>query len=226
MTPPAVPISPSLLALAAHGVRLKVLAQIFPVLRHDVVGPLSNASLAAAMLRQTPEGADANALQQRCQRLAGDLTVMLDDGVTIVRELDQWLADNGARTNTAALLAECRKLMFSQLLLSRQSVVWPEDVAELELPQFTSRYLLLAWLLSLLQGMPADVVLTLDLSQPHAWHAHFSTHFSASFDADPAAPTETIDAQQVELLAAASGWRLERQAQGWSLHLPAPTPDK
>ena len=97
MTPPAVPISPSLLALAAHGVRLKVLAQIFPVLRHDVVGPLSNASLAAAMLRQSPEGADANALQQRCQRLAGDLTGMLDDGVAVVRELDQWLADNGAQ---------------------------------------------------------------------------------------------------------------------------------
>lgn len=223
MTPPAVPISPSLLALAAHGVRLKVLAQIFPVLRHDVVGPLSNASLAAAMLRQSPEGADANALQQRCQRLAGDLTGMLDDGVAVVRELDQWLADNGARTSTETLLRECRKLMFSQLLLSRQSVVWPEDVADEELPQFTSRYLLLAWLLSLLQAMPADVVLTLDLSQTHAWHAHFSSEFG---DDDVAAPATAITPQDVELLAAASGWRLERQAQGWSLHLPAPTPDK
>ncbi|CUJ71599.1 hypothetical protein [Achromobacter kerstersii] len=223
MTPPAVPISPSLLALAAHGVRLKVLAQIFPVLRHDVVGPLSNASLAAAMLRQSPEGADANALQQRCQRLAGDLTGMLDDGVAVVRELDQWLADNGARTSTETLLRECRKLMFSQLLLSRQSVVWPEDVADEELPQFTSRYLLLAWLLSLLQAMPADVVLTLDLSQTHAWHAHFSSKFG---DDDVAAPATAITPQDVELLAAASGWRLERQAQCWSLHLPAPTPDK
>ena len=49
------PTSDLLEALAAHGVRLKVLAQVFPVLRHEVVGPLSNATLAAAMLRQSPE---------------------------------------------------------------------------------------------------------------------------------------------------------------------------
>jgi len=43
--------------LAVKGVQLKVLSQIFPVLRHEVLGPLSSASLAAAMLRQAPEGA-------------------------------------------------------------------------------------------------------------------------------------------------------------------------
>ncbi|WP_231689520.1 hypothetical protein [Achromobacter piechaudii] len=231
-------------ALAAQGVRFKVLAQVFPVLRHEVVGPLSNATLATAMLRHSPEGANADALQQRCQRLAGDLTGMLEDSVTIVRELDQWLLDNGALTSTEALLNECRKLMFSHLLLSRHSVTWPQEVAQFELPQFTSRYLLLAWLLGLLSVLPSDAALTLDCSSAEVWHAHFPA-VSSSDTADagmsaagspaagspaagsPAAGSPATSAsitfapEEVELLAAASGWRLERAAQCWSLHLPA-----
>ncbi len=209
-------------ALAAQGVRFKVLAQVFPVLRHEVVGPLSNATLAAAMLRQSPEGADADTLQQRCQRLAGDLTGMLEDSVTIVRELDQWLLDSGAITSTQTLLRECRKLMFSHLLLSRHSIVWPEDVVDLQVPQYTSRYLLLAWLLSLLSTLPPDAALTLDCSRADAWHAHFPAQAdTAPADATPTPPTAFPPAD-IELLAAASGWRLERQAQCWSLHLPTP----
>lgn len=210
------PAAPLLQALAANGVRLKVLAQVFPVLRHEVVGPLSNATLAAAMLRQTPEGADAGALQQRCQRLAGDLTGMLEDSVNVVRDLDQWLTDNGALAPADALLRDCRKLMFSHLLLSRRSVAWPEEIAAVQLPQFTSRYLLLAWLLCLLPAMAADAELTLDFSQADVWHAHFSA--ALEFTADqPAA----FDPQEVELLASESGWRLERHAHCWSLRLPA-----
>lgn len=215
MTAVTMSISPSLAALAAHGVRLKVLAQVFPVLRHDVVGPLSNATLATAMLRQAPPGASADALQQRCERLAGDLNGMLEDGVNIVRDLDQWLADNGALTRTPALLRQCRKLVFSQLLLSRHTIIWPEDVADIELPQFAARYLLLGWLLCLLQQLPANASLTLDMSQADAWHAHFS----ATPDAPPALPASlTFDPQEIELLAQASGCRLERHAQSWSLH--------
>ncbi|NMK47376.1 hypothetical protein [Achromobacter sp. Bel] len=214
-------MSTSLQALAAHGVRLKVLAEVFPVLRHEVVGPLSNATLATAMLRQTPEGASPDALQQRCQRLAGDLTGMLEDSVAVVRELDQWLADQGAVASADALLRECRKLMFSHLLLSRRSVTWSESVASIELPTFASRYLLLAWLLCLLPALPADAELALDFSQADAWHARF-TAAPEFADAEPSA----FDPQEVELLAAASGWRLERQTHCWSLHLPASTPDK
>ncbi|PQZ59971.1 hypothetical protein CQ050_26745 [Achromobacter sp. MYb9] len=208
-------MSASLQALAAHGVRLKVLAQVFSVLRHEVVGPLSNATLAAAMLRQTPEGASPDALQQRCQRLAGDLTGMLEDSVAVVRDLDQWLADHGAIAPADALLSECRKLMFSHLLLSRRSVTWSETVAAVQLPTFASRYLLLAWLLCLLQALPADSDLALDFSQADAWHARFS----AAPDFSGVQPA-TFDPQEVELLADASGWRLVRQADCWSLHLP------
>lgn len=207
-----------LTALAARGVQFKVLSQIFPVLRHEVVGPLSNATLAAAMLRQSPDGANAEALQQRCHRLAGDLTGMLDDSVNVVRELDQWLADNGAITSTEDLLRDCRKLMFSHLLLSRHSIIWPEDVAAVQLPQFSSRYLLLAWLLCLLRELPADAGLTLDFSQAGVWRAHFPEGQPASAGAEQA---DVFDLQEVELLAAASGWRLERQALCWSLHAPA-----
>ncbi|MFY0480049.1 hypothetical protein [Achromobacter marplatensis] len=215
------PLSAPLQALAAHGVRLKVLAQVFPVLRHEVVGPLSNATLAAAMLRQTPEGASPDALQQRCQRLAGDLTGMLEDSVAVVRDLDQWLADQGAMAPADALLRECRKLMFSHLLLSRRSVTWSETVASVQLPTFASRYLLLAWLLCLLPALPADSDLALDFSQADVWHARFS----AAPDFSDVQPT-TFDPQEVELLADASGWRLVRQADCWSLHLPAPATDE
>ncbi|MFD4841651.1 hypothetical protein ACFWP0_29415 [Achromobacter sp. NPDC058515] len=206
-------------ALAARGVQFKVLAQIFPVLRHEVVGPLSNASLAAAMLRQTPDGANAEALQQRCQRLAGDLTGMLEESVGIVRELDQWLTDSGAIAFADDLFHECRKLLFSHLLLSRHSVRWPKDIAPAELPQFSSRYLVLTWLLCLLPLLPTDAELVLDTSEPGVWRARFPEG-----PAPAAAQPPAFDPREVELLAAAAGWRLERQAGCWSLHLPATSP--
>lgn len=205
----------SSLALAAHGVRFKVLAQIFPVLRHEAIAPLSNATLAAAMLRQTPDGADADTLLQRSQRLTSDLTHMLDDSVSVLRDLDQWLNDNGALLPVATLLQQCRKLLFSQLMWSKRRVRWPEDAAPKELPAFTSRYLLMAWVLGMLPWLPEGAEMVLDASDPDVWHAHFSS--------PPQAPESPplFDTRDVELLAAASGWRMERQPQRWSLHLPA-----
>ena len=205
----------SALALAAQGVRFKVLAQIFPVLRHEAIAPLSNATLAAAMLRQTPEGADADAVQQRAQRLASDLNHMLEESVAVVRDLDQWLIDNGALLPAATLLRQCRKLLFSQLMWSKRRVHWPDEAAAADLPAFTSRYLLMAWVLAMLPWLPEGAELALDAADPHVWHAHFST--------PPQTPDSPplFDAREVEQLAAASGWRLERQPQCWSLHLPA-----
>ncbi|WZB76947.1 hypothetical protein WJ972_17085 [Achromobacter insuavis] len=55
------------------------------MLRHEALAPLSNATLATAMLRQAPEGAEADALRQRTQRLAGDLHHMLEDSVDVLR---------------------------------------------------------------------------------------------------------------------------------------------
>lgn len=214
MTPPD-----TLGALAARGVQFKVLGQIFPVLRHDILGPLSNASLAAAMLRQAPEGAAADTVQQRCQRLAGDLSGLLEDGVDIVRELDQWLTDSGAMASADDLLQECRKLMFSHLLLARHNIRWPEYIAPVQLPRFSSRYLVLAWLLCLLPELAPDAELVLDTSEPGVWRARFPEGTASAAQAPAFKP------QEVELLAAASGWRLERQDGCWSLHLPdAPAP--
>lgn len=207
------------IALAVKGVQFKVLGQIFPVLRHEILGPLSNASLAAAMLRQTPEGADADAVQQRCQRLAGDLTSMLEDSVGVVRDLDQWMTDSGGTAMADDLFQECRMLMFSHLLLSRHSVRWPEYIAPAELPRFDSRYLMLAWLLCLLPMLPADAELVLDTSEPGVWRARFPAGAAA---AD--APAPVLEPREIELLAASAGWRLERQDQCWSLHLPDSRP--
>lgn len=207
--------APGSLALAAQGVRFKVLAQIFPVLRHEALAPLSNATLAAAMLRQVPEGADADTVKQRSQRLAGDLNHMLEDSVAVLRDLDQWLNDNGAVLPVETLLRQCRKLLFSQLMWSKRQVRWPDEAAAVDLPAFTSRYLLMAWVLGMLPWLPEGAELTLDAADPHVWHAHFSLPAQAP-DAPP-----LFDVSDVEQLAAASGWRLEQQPQCWSLHLPA-----
>ncbi|MBV7500269.1 MULTISPECIES: hypothetical protein [Achromobacter] len=201
--------------LAAKGVQLKVLSQIFPVLRHEVLGPLSSASLAAAMLRQAPEGTTGEAVQQRCERLAGDLSDMLDESVGVVRELDGWLSDGGAMTSSGDLLHDCRKLMFSHLLLASHGIRWPEQVAHADVPLFSTRYLVLAWLLCLLPLVPADAQLEVDASEPGVWRARVPEGAPAS-DKPPA-----FDPQEIELLASASGWRLERQDRCWSLHLPA-----
>ncbi|MNI85396.1 hypothetical protein D3C73_1423850 [compost metagenome] len=95
-------------------------------------------------------------------------------------------------------------------------------MANTQVPQFTSRYLLLAWLLSLLSVLPADAALTLDCSQPNAWHAHFPKSLASTAASEQLA----FAPEEVELLAAVSGWRLERQAQCWSLHLPVAAPEQ
>lgn len=212
---PSMTLSDPYTALAVRGVQFKVLSQVFPVLRHDVLGPLSNALLAVAMLRQAPDGASAEASQQRCQRLAGDLTGMLEEGVDTVRELERWLTDSGAVADADDLLRECRKLLFSHLLLSRRSIRWPEHTAVAALPQFSSRYLVLAWLLCLLPLLPADGELVLDTSDPAVWRARLPRDHVAE-----ATPPAAFDAHEVDLLAAAAGWRTQRQADSWSLHLP------
>lgn len=200
--------------LAVKGVQLKVFSQIFPVLRHEVLGPLSSASLAAAMLRQAPEGASSDAIQQRCERLAGDLSDMLEESVSVVRELDGWLSDGGAMIASGDLLHDCRKLMFSHLLLSRHGIHWPQEVAHADVPLFSTRYLVLAWLLCLLPQVPADAHLELDASAPGVWRARVPEGEPAS-DRPP-----VFEPQEIELLAEAAGWRLERQDRCWSLHLP------
>ncbi|MGE4436747.1 hypothetical protein [Achromobacter sp.] len=204
-------------ALVAQGVRFKVLAQIFPVLRHEAISPLSNATVAAAMLRQAPENADAEALRQRTQRLAGELQQMLEDSVAEIRGLDQWLDDNGATQPAAALLRECRKLLFSQLMWSKRGVRWPETPAPVELPAFDARYLLMACVLCLLPWLPEGAELELDAADPVAWH------FRLPPAAQAPAAAGLFTAADIEALASEAGWRLERQAHCWSLRLPAAT---
>ncbi|MGE8659703.1 MAG: hypothetical protein ACN6O8_23395 [Achromobacter sp.] len=203
-------------ALAAQGVRFKVLAQIFPVLRHEVIAPLSNATLATAMLRQAPEDADAQALRQRTQRLGSELQQMLEDSVDVIRGLDQWLDDNGASLPAATLLSECRKLLFSQLMWSKRRVRWPDAPAPVELPAYAARYLVMAWVLCLLPWLPEDAELELDAADPAVWHARLPA------EAGPPATPGLFTPQDIESLATVSGGRLERQARCWSLYLPAP----
>ena len=73
----------------------------------------------------------------------------------------------------------------------------------------------MACVLCLLAWLPEDTELELDASDPAVWHARLPAPAHA-----PVAPA-LFDPRDIENLALASGWRLERQPQCWSLHLPA-----
>lgn len=162
-TPPPLPPTPATWPRKACASRSW---QIFPVLRHEALAPL-----ATAMLRQAPEGAEADALRQRTQRLAGGLRHMLEDSVDVLRGLNQWLVDNGASL-PAAPLKECRKLLFSQLMWSKRRVRWPDEPAPAAPALFDPRNI---ENLALASGWRQE-------RQPQCW----SLHLTAATAKDPA----------------------------------------
>ena len=99
-SPPPDPQPPDSVPLAA-GVQFKVLSQIFPVLRHEVIQSVANAALAAAMLHSNaPEGG----LREAREALVADLENLLAESTTEVRRLGSWLQDSGAGLPLADLL--------------------------------------------------------------------------------------------------------------------------
>jgi hypothetical protein len=201
-------------ALAA-GVQFKVLAHVFPVLRHEVIRPVSNAGLAAAMLRQGTHSVD-----NRQEGLINELESMLLESTTEVRRLGDWLEDTGATLSLEDLLELCRKLLFSHLLHTARQIDLPDFCPTLELPEFGSRYVLLAWFLSLLEHLPNDSLLQIELIDEQLLQVRPAT--SRGFT-EPTATPGHISMDELRHLAGHHGWQCTFGADAWKLKLPSGT---
>lgn len=203
--------------LLAQGVQFKVLAHVFPVLRHDAIKPISNATLAAAMLQRKPEAIQAEAAKEREKRLLSDIEAMLGEGVQAVRTLADWLADSGKRTTIGELLQECRKLLFTQMVVSGKKIVLPDTLERVDLPLHTSRYVVLAWLLHVLEGLPPASELRIEAPAPDQLRARLPGECTPVERYEGPAPICRQDACD---LAAAHGWSAHCAEGVWTLTLP------
>lgn len=213
MVPSSLPQSVS--ETLAAGVQFKVLAHVFPVLRHEVIRPVSNAGLAAAMLRQ-----GTHSIDNRQEGLINELESMLLESTTEVRRLGDWLEDTGATLPLDHLLELCRKLLFSHLLHTARQIDLPDFCPPVELPEFGSRYVLLAWLLSLLEHLPHDSMLEVELIDDRVLLSRPGTN--RGFAEPPATPGH-ISTDELRLLAEHHGWQCTFDADAWKLKLPSDT---
>jgi aryl carrier-like protein len=207
-------------ALVAQGIQFRVLAHAFPVLRHDAIKPISNAKLAAAMMQKNADNGHEHS-EERTQQLLTDLDFMLDEGVDTVRLLAEWLSDAGKLIDIDTLLRTCTKLLFTHLLLSGKKVSQSDGGNPAEVPLYSGRYVMLAWLLHMVESMPDGAELVLDYTD--------GTRLSASLNvgagSTPLRPSDSKAAPVMPLqcatqLASYHGWELERVDSGWTLALP------
>jgi len=212
------PVSRRALSTSAAGVQFKVLGQVFPVLRHEVIRPISNAALAAAMLRQAPEhaGADATARQDD---LAADLESMLAESTAEIRRLTDWLEDSGETVTLPDLLEQCRKLVFTQMLRSGKQIRLPEHCPAVVLPAFSGRYVVLAWLLCLLDTLPEGAELRVEARDAQVLQAHRTV-------VRPDTPAHGyVSVDEFLSLSAGHGWIAECDSAVWTLQFPAEETD-
>ncbi|OZI71105.1 hypothetical protein [Bordetella genomosp. 12] len=201
-------------ALQAQGVRFKVLAHIFPVLRHDVIGPISNAGLAAAMLHQ-PGDSEAGS---RRERLIDEVQSLLDEGVASLRGLDDWLIDRERHGDAGMLFEDCSRIVSARLLVTGKRVALPPFNIVPELSLFSSRYVVLAWLLCLLDTLADGQELEVRAPSANVWTAAPGVLTAAA--PWPGQP-EAIHPDELQVLAAASGWQADCGPQLWTLCGPA-----
>lgn len=192
----------------AEGVRFKILAQVFSVLRHDVIGPFSNATLALSMAKQSAEGAGQ-------QRLLTDIEELLEEGIGSLRSLDDWLSDHQRMVEPLALLKACRKLVFSRLFRSGKQIVLPVELDGAALPEFSARYVVVAWLLCLIDTLADGESLQIMADGQGGFSAR-----NGSVQANLA--EVAIQPAEMQRLAEASGWLAAQQADVWTLRMPLP----
>ncbi|MCD0501801.1 biliverdin-producing heme oxygenase [Bordetella petrii] len=213
MAPHSAPIGP------VSGVQFKVLAQVFAVLRHEALAPISSASLSVAMLRQTPATAPADR-ERRQDDLLSCLDGMLEDSAAELRRMDSWFDDAGHRVPLHDLLKACRTLLFSQLLRSGKQILLPESIPEILLSEHAARYVVLAWLLCLIESLPEGARVRLELGTDDQLWAQPEDPAGASAG-PPCASSISLD--ECQSIARHYGWQCRRQGSTWILHLP-PTP--
>jgi aryl carrier-like protein len=214
-------------AIMAHGIQFAVLAQAFPVLRHDALKPIANAKLAAGMMQRTAGETPLDMSDERTQQLLNDVDVMLDEGVDTVRLLGEWLTDTGKRVAMATLVRECTKLVFTHLLLYGKRITLAESVAGPDVALFGGRYVMLAMLLHLVDVMPDGSELLIE-GRPDG-QVQASIHpgkGSTLVRASDGRGGAMISWPAVETLASFYGWRAELADGVFTMALPSATQRK
>jgi len=207
-------------ALIAQGIQFNVLARAFPVLRHDALKPISNAKLAAAMMqRHSDEAVDHTG--ERSQQLLSDIDSMLDEGVDTVRQFADWLSDSNKSISVGILLRDCVKLLFTELLLSGKKVVVHEEGECPHVPLYAGRYVMLCWLLFLVEAAPDGSELTITCVSDSCVIAVLTPGAGSTIirPSEPGHSTTTL--QDCRALASHYGWSLDADVKRWVLHLPA-----
>jgi len=209
--------------LIAQGIQFSVLARAFPVLRHDALKPISNAKLAAAMMQRNSDDTFEHA-GERSQQLLADIDFMLDEGVDTVRQLADWLSDSEKVVSVDALARDCAKLLFTELLLSGKKVVVEHEGECPRVPLFAGRYVMLCWLLFLVEQAPDGSELRITCVSNTSVRAVL-TPGAGSTIIRPTEPVSQpiITLSACEALAAHHGWVLHSGEGSWVLDLPSDT---
>lgn len=209
--------------LIAQGIQFNVLARAFPVLRHDVLKPISNAKLAAAMMQRNSDDTFAHA-GERSQQLLVDIDLMLDEGVDTVRQLADWLSDSDKMVAVDALARDCAKLLFTELLLSGKKVVVQHEGECPRIPLFAGRYVMLCWLLFLVEQAPDGSELRITCVSDTSLRAVLTPGAGSTVIRPSEATSQPlITLSSCEALAAHYGWVLQSGDGTWALHLPSDT---
>ncbi len=209
--------------LIAQGIQFNVLARAFPVLRHDALKPISNAKLAAAMMQRNSDDTFEHA-GERSQQLLADIDFMLDEGVDTVRQLADWLSDSDKLVAVDTLARDCAKLLFTELLLSGKKVVVQHEGECPRIPLFAGRYVMLCWLLFLVEQAPDGSELRITCVSNTSVRAVLTPGAGSSIiRPSEVAAQPLITLQACEALAAHYGWALHSGEGSWVLHLPSST---
>ena len=217
-----VPIASNNEALIAQGVKFRVLARAFPVLRHDALKPIANAKLATAMM-QRAAGETQNVSEERTQQLLSDVDFMLDEGVDSVRLLGDWLAETDKQIDSYALLKDCIKLLFSDLLHSGKKVSLLDAKGSSALPLHSSRYIIFGWLLHVIEQSPDGSAIDIGFIKGNNITATVRPGCGGTvLRATVGAAGTTLSREDVQCLASHYGWAVDSSQAVLSLKLPRP----
>jgi len=207
-------------AQALAGIQFKVLAQVFPVLRHDALKPLSNAKLTIVLLEKSI--AKGTILDPAAPPFVNDLDGMLDESVETIRLLNTWFQDEGRRADTQDILLECRKLAFSHLLLSGKKVQLQTQPHTALVSQSAARYVLMAWLIHAIQSLPERGILDIRQTSADRIEASILPAPTEHNGREPRPDTSPpLLMEEVEIVAQCYGWQVRRNDAGWTITLPA-----
>jgi hypothetical protein len=204
---------------SVEGIQFRILAHVFPVLRHDALKPLSNAKLTIVLLEKAIAKGTLAAADP--PPFVGDLDIMLDDSVAAIRLLNNWFQNDGPPLDIHTIVQECRRLVFSQLLLSGKKVQVDEFAHATMAVHRTSRYVLMAWMILAIHGLPERGVL-------HIKQEGAQGLMARALPAPPDATTRTlqpegpppISLEDAHTIARFYGWTVEKHDDSWLLRLP------